>query len=42
MIFRVLNAHADKKGKGNPYSITERRVSGLIPVFGSQPAGTVT
>jgi len=27
------------KGKGNPYSITERRVPGLIPVLGSQPAG---
>jgi len=27
------------KGKGGPYSITERRVPELIPVFGSQPAG---
>jgi len=25
--------------KGNPYSITERRVPELIPVLGSQPAG---
>ena len=29
------------KGKGNPYSITERRVPELIPVLGSQPAGDV-
>jgi len=28
-----------KKGKGGPYSITERRVPELIPVLGSQPAG---
>ena len=28
-----------KKGKGSPYSITERRVPELIPVLGSQPAG---
>jgi len=27
-----------KKGKGSPYSITERRVLELIPVLGSQPA----
>jgi len=27
------------KGKGSPYSITECRVPGLIPVLGSQPAG---
>jgi len=30
-----------KKGKGNPYSIAERRVLEPIPVFGSQPAGDV-
>ena len=30
------------KGKGSPYSITERRVPELIPVLGSQPAGDVT
>ena len=30
------------KGKGSPYSITERRVPGLIPVLGSQPAGGVS
>ena len=29
-------------GKGNPYSITERRVPQLIPVLGSQPAGDVS
>ena len=31
-----------KKGKGSPYSITERRVSELIPVLGSQPAGDMS
>jgi len=31
-----------KKGKGSPYSITERRVPDLIPVLGSQPAGDVS
>jgi len=30
------------KNKGSPYSITERRVPELIPVFGSQPAGDVS
>ena len=30
------------KGKGNPYSIAERRVPELIPVFGSQPVGYVS
>ena len=29
-----------KKGKGSPYSITERRVPELIPVLGSQSAVT--
>ena len=27
------------KDKDSPYSIAERRVLGLIPVLGSQPAG---
>jgi len=31
-----------KRSKGSPYSITERSVSELIPVLGSQPAGGVT
>jgi len=31
-----------KKGKGSPYSITERRVPEPIPVLGSQPAGYVS
>ena len=31
-----------KKGKGCPYSITERRVPELIPVLDSQPAGDVS
>jgi len=30
------------KGKGSPYSITERRVPELIPVLGSHPAGDVS
>ena len=32
----------DKKGKGSPYSITERTVPELIPVLCSQPAGDVS
>jgi len=35
-IFDVINIK-----EGSPYSITERRVPELIPVFGSQPAGDV-
>ena len=31
-----------RKGKGSPYSITERRVPELIPVLGSQPGGDVS
>jgi len=31
-----------KKGKGSPYSITERKVPELIPVLSSQPAGDVS
>jgi len=31
-----------KKGKGSPYSITERRVPELIPVLIYQPAGDVS
>jgi len=31
-----------KKGKGSPYSITERKVPELIPVLGSRPAGDVS
>jgi len=30
------------KGKGSPYTISERRVPELIPVLGSQPAGDVS
>jgi len=37
----VLNTIMTYKGKGSPYSITERRVPELIPVLGSQPAGDV-
>jgi len=32
----------NKKGKGSPYSIAERRVPELIPVLGSQPAGDMS
>jgi len=39
---KALKAKRDKKGKGSPYSITERRVPELIPVLGSQPAGKVS
>ena len=31
-----------KKGKGSPYSIVERMVPELLPVFGNQPAGDVS
>jgi len=31
-----------EKDKGSPYSITERRVPGPIPVVGCQPAGDVS
>jgi len=38
-----MGIHEDwDKGKGSPYSITERRVPQLIPVLGSQPAGDVS
>jgi len=30
------------KGKGSPYSTTDRRVTEIIPVLGSQPAGDVS
>jgi len=34
--------NAQVKGKGRPYSTTERRVAELISVRGSQPAGDVS
>ena len=37
-----MHGIARYRGKGSPYSITERRVPELIPVFGSQPAGDVS
>ena len=37
----VIQSVDTEKGKGSPYSITERRVPELIPVLGSQPAGDV-
>ena len=39
---RSLVIHVTKKGKGSPYTITERRVPELILVLGSQPAGDVS
>ena len=38
----ALRACNVKKGKGSPYSITERRVPELILVLGNQPAGDVS
>ena len=35
-------SNSAKKGKDSPYSIAERRVPGLIPVLGSQPADDVS
>ena len=34
--------HSTTEVKGSPYSITERRVSELIPVLDSQPAGDLS
>jgi len=39
---RLLRVCSINKGKGSPYSITERRLTQLITVFGSQPAGDVS
>jgi len=39
-IVALLNAPCGKKG--SPYSITERRVPGLILVLGSQPTGDLS
>jgi len=36
------NATTTVKGKGSPYTTTERRVPELIPDLGSQPAGDVS
>ena len=41
LFYLLRHVCALKKGKGSPYSTTERRVPELIPVFGSQPAGDV-
>ena len=43
MLYRNLHlVQAIVKGKGSPYSITERRVPELITVLGSQPASDVS
>jgi len=39
---RTLQYLIVKKGKGSPYSNTDRRVPELIPVLGSHPAGDVS
>ena len=41
-MFTFASSSCRKKGKGSPYSITERRVPELILVLGSQPAGDVS
>jgi len=38
-IASLLHLFSIKKGKGSPYSITERRVPQMIMILGSQPAG---
>jgi len=38
----ICISRCEYKGKGSPYSITERRVPELIPVLCSQPAGDVS
>ena len=38
----LVPTHPGKKGIGNPYSATERRVPEMIPVLSSQPAGNVS
>ena len=42
MVYPFPLIAADKKVKGSPYSITERRVLELIPVLASQPADDVS
>ena len=37
--YYIARSLSENKGKGSPYSITKRRVSELILVLGSQPAG---
>jgi len=38
----MVPRHFNKKSKGSPHSITERRVPELIPVLGSQHTGDVS
>jgi len=38
----AVSQSAAKKGKGSPYSITERMVLELIPVLGRQPGGRMS
>jgi len=47
MLYNKLKRHLPPplplvEGIGSPYSITESRVSELIPVVGSQPAGDLS
>jgi len=41
-IERLLHKPPVKRGKGSPFSITERRVPELIPIVCSRPAGDVS
>jgi len=41
-VFSPYALQRQVKGKGSPYSITQRRVPEIIPVLGSQPAGDVS
>jgi len=42
LVYPFLGHGVYKKGKGSPYSITERRVPELIPVLCSQLAGDMS
>jgi len=41
-VYRIVSYRVVLKGRGGPYSITERMVPELNPVLGSQPAGDVS
>ena len=42
VIIQYAGSSTKTKGKGSPYSITDRRVPEMIPVLGSQPAGDMS
>jgi len=41
-VYRIVSYRVVLKGRGSPYSITERMVPELNRVLGSQPAGDVS